>query len=226
MSTLRAFSSLFFTALLACTLAFGLSACDQHKAERQQAQRRLSQHQTEHSHLQRQIEQAQTDLAQTERALAEHNERRAGIESAQAQRSARLTQFLNNHKAAALALTASGVGVMTALDDEIRRGIERDLGEGAAGMTMLAGMMGAGYCLFNVDECASVGSYLASYEMEHKANREHLQQIEAVLQQLVQTRTEQQSSLQNLSLKLDESRSTLSGIESRIAQLRCKGPLC
>ena len=226
MAPWRAASFLCFKALLVCGLALGLAACDRNKAEREQAQGRLGLQQTEHSHLQRQLEQAQAELVQTERALAEQQERHAASKSEQAQRSARLTQYLNSHKAAALALAASGAGAMAALDDEARHSLEKELGQGATGMAMLAGVMGAGYCLFNMDECAAVGSYLASYGMERKTSRQHQQQIEAVLQQLAQARGSQQESLQSLSQRLDASRSAMSKTESRIAQLQCKGPLC
>lgn len=226
MITLRTVSSLLCKALLASSLALGLTACDQHKAEREQAQSLLSQQQTEHAHLQRQLEQAQADLGQTERALTEHNERRAAIESEQAQRSARLTEYLAHHKAAVVALTASGAGAVAALDDEARQALDRELGQGASGATVLAGMVGAGYCLFNFDECSSVGSTIAAYGTERRANREHLQQVDAALQQLAQVHTDQQASVQSLSQQLDASRSALSDTESRIAQLRCKGLLC
>lgn len=226
MTTLRTASSLLFKALLAGSLALSLAACDQHKAERQQAQSLLSQQQTEHSHLQRQLEQAQADLAQTERALAEHQERRAAIESEQASRSARLTEYLAQHKAAVVALAASGAGAMTALDEEARQAVDRELGQGASGATVVAGLVGAGYCMFNFDECASVGSTIAAYGTERSANREHLQQVDAALQQLAQARTGQQESVQSLSQKLDVSRSAMSDTETRIDQLRCKGPLC
>lgn len=226
MNTSRAIAASLAKGVLALGLALGLAACDQHKAEREQAQSLLSQQQTEHSHLQRQLEQAQADLAQTERSLAEAQERHAAIESEQAQRSARLTEFLSEHKAATLALAASGAGAMTALDDETRQSVDRELGQGASGAAVFAGLVGAGFCLFNADECATVGSYMASYGMERKANREHLQQVQALLNQLAQTSSNQKTSVQSLAQQLDASRSAMSETESRIEQLRCKGPLC
>lgn len=226
MTTLRTTSSLFIKGALALGLVIGLAACDQHKAEREQAQTELNQQQAEHSHVQRQLEQAQADLAQAERASAEQQERASALESEQAQRSARLTEYLAVHKAAALALAASGAGAVTALDDETRQSLDSELGQGASGVAVMAGLVGAGYCLFNMDECAEVGSYLASYSMERSANREHLQQVQALSQQLAQSHSGQQETVQTLAQRLDTSRAAMSENESRIAQLRCKGPLC
>jgi septal ring factor EnvC (AmiA/AmiB activator) len=226
MITLRTASSLLIKAVLLGSLAFGLAACDKNKAAREQAQSLLSQQQTENSHLQRQVEQAQADLAQIERSLTESQASHAAIESEQAQRSARLTEYLSGHKAAVLALAASSAGALTALDDDTRQAVDREMGQGASGAAMVAGIVGAGFCIFNADECTSVGSYLAGYGMERKANREHLQQVNALLQQLAQSRTEKRESLQKLEQQLEASRTALAESESRIAQLRCKTPLC
>lgn len=213
-------------ALLAGSLVLCLTACDQHKAEREQAQNQLSQLHTEHSHLLTQLEQAQADLSQTERAWTEQQAQRALIETEQAQRKGRLSEYLGEHKAAALALAASGAGAITALDDETRQSMNRELGQGAADMAVLAGVLGAGYCMFNMDECASVGSYLASYSMQNKASVESLQQVQTLMQQLEQTHGTRQEAVRDLSQRVDASRTAMDEIETRIAQLQCKGPLC
>ncbi|MCW2314357.1 hypothetical protein [Rhodoferax antarcticus] len=226
MTLTRAITVYFIKGVLAAGLILGLAACDQHKAEREQAQTELNQQQSEHSHVQRQLEQAHADLAQTEHAHAEQQERVSALKSEQVQRSARLTEYLGVHKAAALALAASGAGAITALDDETRQSVDRELGQGASGMAVMAGIVGAGYCIFNMGECAEVGSYLASYSMERSANHEHLQQVQALSQQLAQSRAGHQETVQTLVQRLDTSRAAMSDGESRIAQLRCKGPLC
>lgn len=212
--------------VLTALIVLGLAACDTHQAEREKVRAEFSRQQTEHSQLQRQLELAQAELARTEQALAEQQARRAELASVQTRRSAQLTRYLAEHKAASLALAATGAGAMTALDDETRKNLERELGQGAGDMAMLAGLMGAGYCLFNADECSTVAAQVASYGMERKANRDHLQQVEALMQQLSQARDGQQQAHQARQQDVQTSQGRLAQIEGRLAQLRCQGLLC
>lgn len=134
--------------------------------------------------------------------------------------------YMSENKATVLALVATGAGAVTALDEDTRSTIQKELGQGSSGLVLAVGVFGAGYCLFNLDECTSVSARLAAHATETNAIKTRAQQISSQLAELKQSVQQHQSQVQSLTQQLQESESAIGVSQQRMAELRCKGPFC
>ena len=213
-------------AALSALLSMGLTACDPQAAEREAAL-------AEHARLQMSLQQEQLaaeklsgELANIERQLVEQQATLAALQSEKAARSAQLTRFMAEHKAASVALAATGAGAITALDAEARQSLQAQFGEGAGDVALVAGLVGSGYCLFNAEECSTVAAHWVAHGEERKANDEQAVQVRALMQGLETARDTQRQDFAARQAAVQLNQAKLLQIDARVKALRCQGLFC
>lgn len=223
-STYRHSGSWKAAALAALTLT--LTACDGNREAREAAERDVARHEIVATELRTKQERLQSEIAANERTIAEQNKLITELEQKRAAQRADLMNYLSDNKAAAAALAAAGGGAAVAMDDDIRTSLNSNAGDGASGFAFIAGVVGAGYCLFNAEDCARVAARVAAYGTANKDTDSNIRRAKEQISTLQQGSQTLQQQRQQIEPRLQEANANASSARSRAAQLQCKGLLC
>jgi len=219
-------SRLFFAVFFAVILLPSLQGCDKHKAEREQIAEQLSSQQAELREVRSRHDNAQNTLNRMQETLSSQRADLASGEQDLAERQAQIMVYMSENKATILALAAAGTGAATALDDETRRIVQQELGQGSSDLIVAAGIFGAGYCLFNLDKCSRVSARLAAHSSEIRTIKTQIQRLTLQVEEQEQSIQQQQSQIYALNQQVQEQESTIRSNQQRMAELDCRDPLC
>ena len=217
---------LIFVSLFLATAAIGLQGCDSNQAAREAAQRELSQHESTLNELRSQQSRLSTEIAAQEREIASQKKAADELQQTRAKQRAELMSYLSDHKAAAAALAAAGGGAAAVMDDDVKSSLQSNGGDSAQGFAIIAGVIGAGYCIFNADECAGVTAKIAAYGVANKDTDSALERgsknVIGLQQRIEQLKTDGKmlpSRIQQADMAADSAR-------GKVQRLRCSGLLC
>ena len=201
------------------------TGCDQYRDERQRLQSESRDIESRQAAVADQRSKVVSELAV---AQTRRNELAAQLASAvaqQAQRAKNHATYLSDNKAAVAAVAAAAAGAMM-IDQDVATFIHETGGEAATGLTILAGVTGVGYCLFNSKECADVVSRLSEITTEKK----EAQQSVAKLNEIDTTASEVLPALQQKLSQLDREGASLqqqfAPVQARLVQIKCSGVFC
>jgi len=203
-----------------------LAGCDQNREAREAAQREAARHEIIATELRSKQDRIRADIAASEREIASQNKLIAEMEQRRATQRAELMAFLSENKAAATALAAAGGGAAVMMDDDIRSSLNSNAGEGASGLAFIAGLIGAGYCLANGEECTRVATRIGAYATANKDTDANIQRAKQQIASLQQGIEPLKKSGNDITPRLREADSAAESARARAASLACKGILC
>lgn len=213
-------------AVVCLFLAVPLQGCDEHHDARREAVAQLTglRAEVDRATTERQQRRHEREALQVawRQVSTDHERAVAALVAAKGH----LLTYVAQNKAAVAAIAVTGAGALSALSPEARSALAAQLGDAAPGLTVLAGIAGAGYCLFSEASCAAVAAQLAALAGEIEALEGPVQRLAARRTETEQTLKAAESTLAAAEASLGSADMAVRAAQERVDALKCTSIWC